>query len=149
MGEEETAYICGKKATTLKKLMAASGSIMALIGRYCGIAGKLAERQRGHDYVQWILSAFRGNKLQVDVEERSDVLQMNIPESHKHLLRFDKLKDIERETSTFLQWGRNSAGGDMPDVLLIFGYSPTPLPCDSCRVKARTIIDGILADRLE
>merc|ERR1740121_3491947 len=42
----EASYICGTKASTLKKLMVASNAVLSLVGSYCLVAGTIDERKR-------------------------------------------------------------------------------------------------------
>mmetsp|Transcript_100220 Transcript_100220/g.283826 ORF Transcript_100220/g.283826 Transcript_100220/m.283826 type:complete len:256 (+) Transcript_100220:3-770(+) len=97
------------------------------------------ERARCRDYLGWLLQQ-RDGKVVVDVQGRSDVTEVELPDgadwpaSHK-------LREIEQESGTFVVVAEDPEGSQR---LLICGHDAGSLHLDTGRAKAERLVGELL-----
>lgn len=124
----EYSYALGARGTTRKKLALAAGCILEFVGMTAFFAGSRDERQRGKDYLEWLIGQRDGGRSRVQWESRDDVDVVKVPRSCMGWVTGHKgegLRRIEKETSTFCFANKPDDQDKDRDVepLLIFGHS--------------------------
>ena len=126
--DDDFSYALGAQGSTRKKLATASGCIIEYVGKLAVFLGTREERNRGQDYLRWLLEQ-RSGKSNVDgPEDRQDCTIVQVPGDAIAFLtghRGESLRSIERASGTFI-----FADGDVRDHsskeverLFIFSHS--------------------------
>ena len=75
---ENFSYALGKRGSTRQKLCWSSDCIIQYIGGFAVFAGTAAERKRGTEYLEWLITQ-RTGAVHVNTEGRDDVTTINVP----------------------------------------------------------------------
>jgi len=139
------SYALGRDGSTRKKIATASNAVLQFVGNFAHIAGNLPERQRCRDYLSWLLEQ-RDGKVSVDVSNRDDVSEVEVPEGLAGRLMGNhgsELRRIEQETGTFCFLASSSH----QDRLLVCGHEQGSTFSDMGRTKAERLAKYLLQDR--
>ncbi|CAE8643023.1 unnamed protein product [Polarella glacialis] len=146
--EDELSYALGKLGSTRKKLAAASGCIIQYVGHVCFLAGELAERRRGKEFLDWLLQQRRGQVTVNNVAGRDDCTEVHVPENCKGWVtgnRGSELRRMELETGTYMFMALDKRGDER---LLIFCVDPGAKMGDKGRAAAERLVNELVQDRL-
>eukprot|EP00494_Astrolonche_serrata_P006653 UN06677 len=80
---EYLGFVLGRKGATRLKLQVASGCIIQYIGQWAAFGGTATDRERGRQYIEWLLASRDDNDnwSSVDVSGRDDYDIIWVPET--------------------------------------------------------------------
>jgi len=145
--DKEISYALGARGSTRKKLQDASGCIIQYIANYAHLAGLKNERQRGREYLNFLLEQRHGGKVRMDVRGREDCTKMDIPRGATLELTRDKgsgLRRIEERTKTFCFLAQDLNGEQQ---MLCFGKLNGSRALVTGRAGAEALINDLINDR--
>jgi len=101
LSNEELSFALGKDGSTRKKLARASGCILEYVGNVAYMAGTLAERMRVREFLRWLMKQ-RSGSVNVDLQGRSDIIVVKIPEEMQGMVKATTLREVEKETGAYI-----------------------------------------------
>ncbi|CAK0850392.1 unnamed protein product, partial [Prorocentrum cordatum] len=128
LSQDQLSYALGKKGSTRRKLAKASGAILEYVGNIAFLAGSLAARQRGREYLGWLCDqvANKTGRISIDPQTRDDVTLVPVPKDCIGYVMGDKrntLSRLEEDWETLIFFVDNKSLPLYQDVegLAIFG----------------------------
>lgn len=146
--DEEVSYALGKDGATRRKLEMASGGILQYVGCVAFLAGMHEERQRGRQFINWLLAQRRGPVTIADTAIRDDVTEVRIPAHCKGWVtgnRGSELRRMELETGTYMFMALDGRGEER---LLIFGANKGCKNSDGGRMHAERLVNQMVQEKL-
>ena len=122
--ERELSFALGQKGSIRKKLAVASGCILEYVGDVAYFSGTLSERNRGRDYLRWVLDQLKGEVLVPDYQKRIDIAHIPLRNRQAGYVNGNKgrlLRAAEELTGCFCFVARSLQPSDSTKPLLICG----------------------------